>query len=333
MFKCQFFKSIGPLTRAAAGVGFLVVSLLFGCGGDETMKNPTVETVGDEAFDVTPNYFPIAVGNRWAYRNPDGSEWEREVIDKEFDSHRAYYFFHYAPPIKYEQLDFLKTPLYAPTLTSLILRAKNNDINETVRKTIRQSGSVPPAQWTLGHTSNDGVWRRKQKHLDALVYLYFYNAKVDSHSELTLLRFPLIPGHTYKVLDIRLSGNDQVFSYTHSFEAKGVIMGKIGDAWESVETPAGTFEDCLKIQYEARHPTTKTKVFRHQGGISAPEKLRRVLESDIQEEFTSLCRSIIPQLGLGTMWLAPGVGPIKIETPNGIAELIDYEIKPVASGQ
>ena len=29
------------------------------------------------------------------------------------------------------------------------------------------------------------------------------------------------------------------------------------------------------------------------------------------------------------MWLAPGVGPVKIETPNGIAELIDYGIKPV----
>ena len=28
------------------------------------------------------------------------------------------------------------------------------------------------------------------------------------------------------------------------------------------------------------------------------------------------------------MWLARGVGPVKIETPDGMAELIDYDIKP-----
>jgi hypothetical protein len=38
---------------------------------------------------------------------------------------------------------------------------------------------------------------------------------------------------------------------------------------------------------------------------------------------TKLCT----KLGLQTVWLAPGVGPVKIETPHGIAELIDYEIK------
>ena len=37
--------------------------------------------------------------------------------------------------------------------------------------------------------------------------------------------------------------------------------------------------------------------------------------------------AIMPELGFETVWLAPGVGPVKIETPNGIAELIDYEKK------
>ena len=43
--------------------------------------------------------------------------------------------------------------------------------------------------------------------------------------------------------------------------------------------------------------------------------------------------SIMPELGFETVWLAPGVGPVIIETPNGIAELIDYEINTVASVQ
>ena len=33
------------------------------------------------------------------------------------------------------------------------------------------------------------------------------------------------------------------------------------------------------------------------------------------------------KLELQTVWLAPGVGSVKIETPDGISELIDYAIK------
>ena len=52
-----------------------------------------------------------------------------------------------------------------------------------------------------------------------------------------------------------------------------------------------------------------------------------IIESDIHVELTDLLMAIMPELGFETVWLAPGVGPVKIETPNGIAELIDYEIK------
>ena len=51
-----------------------------------------------------------------------------------------------------------------------------------------------------------------------------------------------------------------------------------------------------------------------------------IIESDIHVELTDLLMAIMPELGFETVWLAPGVGPVKIETPNGIAELIDDEI-------
>ena len=63
------------------------------------------------------------------------------------------------------------------------------------------------------------------------------------------------------------------------------------------------------------------------------ESLLSLLELDIREELADLMLSMAPGLGFETVWLAPGVGPVKIETPNGIAELIDYEMKAVASGQ
>ena len=39
-----------------------------------------------------------------------------------------------------------------------------------------------------------------------------------------------------------------------------------------------------------------------------------LLESDISKELTNLMISIMPELGFETVWLAPGVGPVIIET-------------------
>ena len=59
----------------------------------------------------------------------------------------------------------------------------------------------------------------------------------------------------------------------------------------------------------------------------SPEVYLETIESEIRKELTDLSMHLTTKLELHTVWLAPGVGPIKIETPNGIAELIDYEIK------
>lgn len=55
------------------------------------------------------------------------------------------------------------------------------------------------------------------------------------------------------------------------------------------------------------------------------------VESEIRKELTDLSLHLTPKLELQTVWLAPGVGPVKIETLHGYAELIDYEIKAVTS--
>ena len=56
---------------------------------------------------------------------------------------------------------------------------------------------------------------------------------------------------------------------------------------------------------------------------------REHMQDEIHKELTMLLPMLMQNLNLQTMWLAPGVGPVKIETADGIAELIDYEVKPV----
>ena len=331
------FKSHSRLKIEVSGVGLMLIFLLiFGCGGEEFADGPLVEITGDDSMEqALPNYFPLTVGSRWVYRNPDGAEWMREVTNKQISSHLTYNLVSYNPPIEDSRSDFLKTPAYATTRYRLALLVKRNEIHDTVWQTIRQSGGNK-LDWNLRHTLEGGTWRTQKENENALVYLFHYRTNVISHHEPTPLRFPLVPGQIFKALNMKLSGSNETASEFHSFEASGEITGEVGLP-ESVETPVNTFEDCLKIQYQGRLESFETMEFNSRLLMPPPPKIQEsllsLLESDIREELANLMLSITPRMGFETVWLAPGVGPVKIETPNGIAELIDYEIKAVASGR
>ena len=172
-----------------------------------------------------------------------------------------------------------------------------------------------------------------------MVYLHNSAPKVASRSDLVLLSFPFDPIHRGSALHMTLRGIDKTHppSYVHSYEAKVKIS--ISLSYErSVETPAGLFEDCVKIQYDADSPSVETQEFElGKWNWITPKNLVRALvnhlEDELRNELTTMITKLMPRLHLQTMWLAPGIGPVKIETSDGIAELIDYEIKAVASDQ
>ena len=113
--------------------------------------------------------------------------------------------------------------------------------------------------------------------------------------------------------------------FIHTYEAEGVILGKISDDRELVETSAGAFEDCFRIQYEAKLALYKTEGFSSASDFQDAEL--EALESVTHEESTDLLTHLVPKLGLQTVWLAPRVGPVKIEMSDGIAEWIEYKLK------
>lgn len=328
----QFFQRNG-----ASGVVFLCFILLVsGCSGEGSVDKPVVESVGDETpinnAPISTPYYPMSIGSRWVYRNSDGSVWSREITNAKVIGELRYHVSSHNPP-NHARLDFLKNPAHAATLHRLVLLVKNDGVRNAVRQTILRSGGEHP-DWSLRHTFSGDTWQT-QKSQSALVYLFHYRTSVVSHSELALLRFPLIPGQTYKVLNMNLSGSNETATGFHAFEASGVISGEVGYP-ESVHTPAGMFEDCLKIEYRPGVTAFETTEFRNlipRTPRKVIESYLSLLESGIQGELTNLMISMMRELGLETVWLAPGVGPVKIETQNGTAELIDYEIKTVASGQ
>ena len=81
-----------------------------------------------------------------------------------------------------------------------------------------------------------------------------YDARAVWNSELTVLRFPLVPYRRWKAVDVRLSGtsylppfwDDDGVGLHHSFEADVTISGIAGQP-EPVVTPAGALKTVLKF--------------------------------------------------------------------------------------
>ena len=315
-------------------VAFAVILLSFGCS-DEPIDNTRTTTSDEESSDDAPStiYFPMSTGNRWVYRNPDGSEWAREVAQSEIIEHDSYYSFTYNPPLAGEHPDFIKSPTYVVAPDGIFLLNKKNDINDAVWQTVLLSqGDF--SGWSRGHKFSNGVWSIRRQHDDILVYLFYSQIRVTEHSDFTLLHFPPDDPQRRKVIHMTITGNENLNpeAYVHGFEAKVCIWGNT--SFEPVVTTSiGGFENCLKIECDVETTPVKTLVYkpgelRANKTAEANNAFLELLEDELNSELTKLLPSLMQTLNLQTMWLAPGVGPVKIETPNGIAELIDYQIAP-----
>ena len=318
-----------PADYLALVAAFTAILLMCGCGGEENIDNSIGANTGSKEPDLQPpDYYPIAVGSRWVYRNPDGFEWSREVTESLKIGHELHHFFSYNPTIEDNRLGLLKTSPYVRTVDSLILSLvtkERKEFQEAIWDIIVGSSTAG----TIRRKGRGDMWS-STKTGDGFVVLQFYETEIEPLSNYVPIRFPVVAGQSHKALDIRLHGRLESWNFfSHSYEARWTISGSVGDP-ETVATPAGIFNDCLKVEYEATQAPVYTREFENSNHIArqSAKNLLNLLESDLQEELTDLFKVVIPILGFETVWLAPGVGPVKIETPNGIAELIDYDIKP-----
>ena len=341
----RLFKRQFPLQRKTRKVAFLFLLLLtFGCG-EETVDNPLDGSVNEEGkteqvVPISIPYYPMTLGSRWVYRDPDGSEWTREVTQSEIFEHDSYYSFTYSPPLAGEHPDFIQSPTYVVGPDGIFLQTKENDINDAVWQTVLLSNENP-SRWGRRQQYINRVWTtiRDLGNSFKLIYLFYAKIKVPKHSDFTLLHLPADYPQRKKVIHMTITGKDHTHpgNYVHGYEVKVRIWGST--SFEPVVTTSiGGFENCLKLGYSAEATPVKTlvyeigekKVRRHR---EINESFLEHLEDEINRELTVLLPSLMQTLNLQTMWLAPGVGPVKIETLDGYAELIDYEIKTVPSSQ
>lgn len=261
LFKRQFF-----LRNRVGGVVFLCFILLMsGCGGEDSVDKPIAESVEDETpinnAPISTPYYPMTLGSRWVYRNPDGSVWSREVVQSEIIQHDSYHSFTYDPPLGDRHGEFINSPTYVAASDGILLQTKLIDINDAIWQAVLRSNG-DSSDWGYSQKCTDGVCVTRKKQKDALVFLWYYKIKTAEYSDFTLLHLPPDYPQKSKVFQMRISGkhHSDLPDYQHDFEAKVSIWG-YASFEPVVTTPVGRFENCLKIVYGTETTPIETLMF------------------------------------------------------------------------
>ena len=192
----------------------------------------SVALLGNES---TSKYFPSTLESYWVYEDQDGNEFTRRAIEGEEIAGKTYSAFSYEPELEdwTEYNPFIYPSLYQVSDAGITLI-----VGDEVEKAVK-------ARLSKEMESFREIIRRDDP--DAVNFTY--NIKAEAHKHSYLLPTPVVLNEEWDVNQIKanltldLQGNDQV-KIDFTIVETGIILGT-----ESVETAAGTFEGCLKVEY------------------------------------------------------------------------------------
>ena len=195
------------------------IFVLFGCGSDE-MTTPVAQQM--------PNYFPDAVGSRWVYRNPDGSEWARSVTNGNSIQGEGFQVFTYAPPVTGTELDYLKPDIFRVTDNQVLFV-----IGEKIDRYVQ---NVLPT-WVADEFAG--------LELDITI-------EPITHPEFVFSHLPLTVNFQWDAFRTHVNGHivlQNLVLLQFPFEVQVSVKGEIV-AVSPLETPAGSFEETYQIEYK-----------------------------------------------------------------------------------
>ena len=265
-------------------------------------------------------YFPDAVGSYWTYEDQDGEALTRYAIAPEEIDGETYRAFSYDPPLEnWEDYKSHIYPFYYQVSNDWIAVFNGDEIENAMKAMVTnklEEGFLQPLKEQLNQIIPPGVTFEISTSFEAEAQDYFY-----------LLPTPATFNEEWNsmsaqgkfVIRIDLAGDPNeippggalVFTFNFDILEIGTVT-----TTETVETPAGTFEDCLKIEFQAEMEMTLE--------IIPPMENTESMLPDNSKFFT-------------TIWLAPNVGIVKIaqgsenNDDEKFFELTEYEIKTTAS--
>ena len=265
-------------------------------------------------------YFPDAPENYWVYEDENGDELTRYAVEpQEVDgqTHRA---FSYEPRLEdWKDYQYYVRPYFylvrdewvafrvGEDVENIIKSIAAQELDEVIAVTRQQmQNQLPPGV-------NVDVNITYELEVEAQDYFYFLPTPATFNEEWEAMR-----ANVKTDLNISMQSELEGFPPINQLITMYLTIVDTGNVvdTETVETAAGTFEDCLKIEYRS-DATMET---------SLPVE-------DAESMFDSAYDEI-----LTTLWLAPNVGIVKFlqesETWDVVKtlELTQFKVKPAESG-
>lgn len=224
------------------------------------------------------NYFPSTIDSYWVYEDKDGNELKRTVTEGEEIAGEIYNAFNYEPELK-EWKHFIK--YICPELSKINDKEITHSVKEGIEKAVKAQLNKELNFLFNAAAEQEGV------DIDGAPT---FDISVEAENNISLLIKPTVANEEWDVTEISanievLENGEVLATLDYTIVETGMIMGT-----ETVETTAGTFENCLKVQYQ-----TETTA------IITPD------ESDVNP----------PGETVTTVWFAPNVGIVKIHEKKG----------------
>ena len=276
-------------------------------------------------------YFPDAPGNYWVYEDQNGDELTRYAIEPEEIDGEFYRAFSYDPTLEdWADFEHYTHPYFYQVGADWVAFFVGTEIENALKAATMQQ--MEEAMVLMRQAMQDQMPEGLNItfdldydiEADSQDYFYFLPTPATFGEEWTAIEINVVLTLTidFQGMPIEIPGGSAqtVKTYTTLVET-GNVTGT-----ETVETEAGTFEDCLVIEYRT-DASTETVM-----SVEVPQAPGPQEQQDVT---------------LTTIWLAPNVGIVKFEHQHeaspeneemGLAtpedqtlELISYEIKSSSS--
>jgi hypothetical protein len=239
--------------------------------------------------EPTHKYFPSTLGSFWVYEDQDGNELTRSAIEGEEIAGEIYHGFSYEPEIEDWQ-DFHR--YIHLSLFNIDEEGIKFLVEDEIEKAVK--ACLTKEMEIFSKMAKNSLENNSAPELNLTVD-FNYNVEVEAEEKFNLLPILAAPDAEWDTTQINakvtmkfdIQGLPDFQNAAEIPEAtldfKILETGKIVGT-ETVEVPAGTFEDCLKIEYRTKTEMTATQ----------PTALE-----DLPGETAT------------TLWFAPNVGIVK----------------------
>ena len=269
------------------------------------------------ANEQSNDYFPHTTGSFWVYEDQDGNKLTRRAVETKMIENETYHAFSYEPTLEeWTDYEHYVHPNFYQIRKDGIAFFVGDEVEKAFEARLRKEMETDSKK-QQGISTSPGVSAD-----------FSYEIAVEAKDDFYLLPTPIVFDKAWRATqisgsitlklkmqspDFQIPGGDQINTIPIDLVEKGKVVKT-----ETVKTPAGTFEDCLKIEYWM-DADDEAKVGEKAGEAQSASPDEAGIE-------------------LTTLWLAPNVGIVKFIRVSADSkvkkslELTQYEIKPTGSG-